>query len=1165
MTGETQKTHSEYFEISIYDTPHSDDPDSPLSSREGSKDEVCFVYKNGKPDKIGDGSFGTVYKGRKRDGITPVAIKLLYDNITHQLRQISDLSDEELNELITSLVKEYAIDEAQTIKLRETIITHKESGYGLPKIVQTEMGNGGQDSPESPSSDKSETSSLKIFDAVIFLNELMQRANSSAIERFGRERTITRDLLKKIRKWLGSESSMKDTEGIVEVKGGTESFREYIKLNGKLADIGDYFRGEKIKVSDYVLVMDLYDYSLKDLLERPDKTSNSKSGYQRLKEMSHDERARESLLLLVKVADGLRKLHNAGGANESFLHRDIKPGNIFIKNTNVSIPGEKTDGKVSGFNVALGDLGSLPEPLPDPTQRDFQGTTMWANPIEHGYARGTQHYRSPEQKYYKDVADAQIVFQSISKLRSQFPNFFEHGENPYNTADGQDDGSANTKEPSYQKDDNQALQNGHSSNDKGKAEALTKDRVEEGQDDKLVVLIVQDPKFKNTLFDKGDIVTLSKDSTHARYKIRYFIPPQLKSNQEKNSDIKWTEKFVFVLDTLASGVQIKEDSKTQVEFYKKQSYRTDLFGIGAVLFDMLTVGHSAEQFYESIRKHEGMSVERIVDQYDALTKGEMETENPDFGEIFKPFRHPKDKTYPDTQIVKFILQCMLYQSEDTFFGQRKKSPWTASSLLYTEISGLSEYYNKKQELNDSQSMLIHGFDSESPEGTSTRLSEKIDMLQGLSKWPGVDGLKEEPIAANRLLYGAYYFWQVTNYVREVVLSLGQEKNEGQQAQTSTRTSGQIDNINKQNAQKEANILRQMLPTSFLLQLPDSDRKQVGSAKIDLEGVRINLLEDIRENRLELLIRSAANSFVATELAGMRRDIVLFIPKEQEQQSERIKCRYWYQDASIVSRQILKGDWIDFDEQLWIVAENPTDNELVIERDRSTEGNVEDQPRADQASGSDPSDRYIKARFIAKINPVKYYLEMLGIYLQHLIFTYSPVTTTTRDRIDIRSLLKTYGIGNELTIMESNESEWDPRNNLEDIHERYIDMFMRLTLHEAGGSYYRQISSNIPEGINDAGRPKAKTAFEVFNSEIQSTARKLYEYILEEVLKIPYGNISDHPDKPVTQELAEFKQMFDELRKNPIDIENKIIESNLIEGGPYNPPLFIRSDGQNPSK
>ena len=1088
---QSDKRYSIPFGISLYDnqTDNIDESESKVSNTI----EVKFLLNdNGNPYKIGDGSSGTVYRGRIVNG-GPVAIKVLYDNESVWPRQLSKLNNEELDMLITSLAQDYDLIESQITLLRKTITQYKNSGYILLEKIKNLT---------------SEDDNLAKLDHGQFLNKLIQRANSSAVEHFQRERSITKDLLEKIREWVGPQNTINATEGIVEVIGGTSSFLDYIKDGGNLNEIGRYFAQQAIKVSNYVLVMELYDCSLKDLLERSNLTIRSESGYELLKKMPHAMRSREAVLILEKAANGLRKLHHAGGPSGHFLHRDIRPSNIFIRNTYIPfLHEEDNQDKGSGFDVALGAPGNLPTTAPSSRYESTSFNSILAKPMEHEYSPGTQHYRSPEQKYYRDVATVQVVHLTPREINERFEDH-SFSESVLKSNDSLSE---------IEKSDNSA--------------SIVEADIPH-EDNAQVVLIVDDPKFKNTLLGTGDIVMFSKDAKQNQYLIRECISSRNHSGQNSKY------RYVFILFELGAGSHIKPDIKTQVEFYKKQSFRTDLFSIGAVLFDMVTAGRSAEQFYESIHKYEGCTVQSIVARYDALTRNsEMAIENQDFAEIFRPFRHHQDGSYPDTEIIKFLLQCMLYTSHDTFYGQHKERPWVACTALYNKLQVLRKYYNNGSSLTDSQSMLIHGYTFSQPSAkTVFQLSHKIDMLQGLSEWPGVDRSNDALVCANRLMYGAYYFWRLVAHVRKsgaiANLSSG-NRPQGPPEHLNRQLTTDIDPLQN----RDPRTLRDMSPTSILIELPN----EIGPVQIEFGGIHIEPYELNSQNGLALLTRSSVNPFIANEIASMYRNVKLFVKNEKiSDLSDKCECKYWFQDAAIGGSPVLKGGWIAFQDQLWRVVEESNENLLKLNLLRpKLEGSWVD-------SLSAQGNRYVTATYIANIDPIKYYLEMLGLFLQHLLFVYSPITSTARDRFDIRTLLRIFEIRSSLAIEPIENSCWDPDSHLEGIYERYIDMLLRLTLHEAKGSYYSQIDVSLEEKLNDENPVETKNMVDVFSYSIQSNAAKIYQDVLS-LLDYQFSDFEDYPSRPIEMSNLpkQFRIMFDELKVNPIDIEIKIKRSGLI--------------------
>ena len=108
--------------------------------------------------------------------------------------------------------------------------------------------------------------------------------------------------------------------------------------------------------------------------------------------------------------------------------------------------------------------------------------------------------------------------------------------------------------------------------------------------DNAVFLEIRDPKFSGSFIERGDSVIFSRDKTRARHVIEDIVPATA------NAPIR--VKIATRIDRVLEGEQ------TQVLFLKRQEYRTDLFGVGAIAFDLISCGRSSERFYESIRRFE---------------------------------------------------------------------------------------------------------------------------------------------------------------------------------------------------------------------------------------------------------------------------------------------------------------------------------------------------------------------------------------------------------------------------------------------------------------------------------------------------------------------------------------------------------------------------------
>ncbi|MEM6348654.1 MAG: serine/threonine-protein kinase [Bacteroidota bacterium] len=356
-------------------------------------------------------------------------------------------------------------------------------------------------------------------------------------------------------------------DGLIRPEGASINFldSEAYKALFKLESM------KHIKVSNYAILLPRYHGSLKDLLEtRIDK--NDLTGYEALERSPYPLRISASMPFITSIVSGLEALYTGGHA-----HLDIKPANIFFKKT-----GQQN------FEVVLADIGYI-----NPLKLLSDVNTLDHSTIEYENVMrlGTRHYRSPEQKYYTDVCEAEI-----------------------------------------KKD-----QNGE------------------------IHVIIKDPKFKDTLINKGDYLSFSKYDSEALKVVEEFVP------QDQNSN-----KIIIKVGRIRppERVEIKSEPKTQVVFYKRQYIKTDLFGIGAILFDLITAGESPEYFYESIRKLDtkNESVDSIIRIYEQVVK--QKGKHPAH-HYFTDLKHKKTGTYAPKLAVEFILKCMLYKAKGTYFHQEK--------------------------------------------------------------------------------------------------------------------------------------------------------------------------------------------------------------------------------------------------------------------------------------------------------------------------------------------------------------------------------------------------------------------------------------------------------------------------------------------------------------
>ena len=132
-------------------------------------------------------------------------------------------------------------------------------------------------------------------------------------------------------------------------------------------------------------------------------------------------------------------------------------------------------------------------------------------------------------------------------------------------------------------------------------------------------------------------------------------------------------------------IELQSSQKTQAKFYKKLGKRTDMFGIGAIAFNLITCGESPERFYESMKIYDtSMStVAQLINAYEKVAK--FESDEPGLVKIFEPFKNQNSNEYAPKEIVELILKCMLYKSLDNFYYEGKAIGKEPTEILLERI------------------------------------------------------------------------------------------------------------------------------------------------------------------------------------------------------------------------------------------------------------------------------------------------------------------------------------------------------------------------------------------------------------------------------------------------------------------------------------------------
>ncbi|MDJ0680138.1 MAG: protein kinase [Xenococcaceae cyanobacterium MO_167.B52] len=694
---------------------------------------------------------------------------------------------------------------------------------------------------------------------------------------------------KNIRKVLGNSN---DIPGIVLTVAGSKKFKESPAFNS----LGKQIAIERL--SQYCLVMEKYEKTLEELLEQGiDKYAIQSSGilrydyleqeifdsnleakkvinqqvkserdreilknqiyelngYDLLKCLNFQQRIANILPYLQDIAQGLNYLHKA-----NYLHLDLKPANIFIKSFGKDV------------RCAIGDLGFLETSQLEPKSLLGKYDQL---PL------GTIHFRSPEQKQFRDVANVEIA------------------------------------------------------------------------NDARRTLIIRDPKFRDTIIEQGDYVIFSKNKTKA-YKIQ-----RVEISQQKNKP---------VLITLSLNNEEKNKLKpckqTQSNFYKVQGQRTDLFGIGAVAFNLLTCGQSPERFYESINSNydtEELNVDSLIKYYEKVYS--FESNEPGVTKIFDPFKDQKSTEYAPIQVVELILKCMLYKTQNTFFNYSKMEHQEPTDILLEQIidlykdDGFNRGQNAPFKIVRTDNLLYNGIIPPNPSEKEEKFIDSLQALKDLSQ----DKYNQ------RLRQGIWYFSQLARLVK-------------------THLEHPSDFY-----------FAEIHPQNIVIRKPNSSNQ---SKTLDTnfvvyrskEAYQNDLRSDLVFTKI-MMLNYQGNPYVPKLFSNMHREITLEKIKEESSVDNYNTYRFKYAFSDKYENKVEINDWIIIkpinQNHNWlfkVIKVNPQEQIITVKSIPSP--NIS-QPNLELifTSRTNINQELKRCIYYKNINPCLYYLHMLGIYLYNIFF------------------------------------------------------------------------------------------------------------------------------------------------------------------------------------
>ncbi|KPA09104.1 hypothetical protein MHK_010689 [Candidatus Magnetomorum sp. HK-1] len=459
-----------------------------------------------------------------------------------------------------------------------------------------------------------------------------------------------------------------------------------------------------------------------------------------------------------------------------------------------------------------------------------------------------------------------------------------------------------------------------------------------GYDKQDVVLTIRDPKIMDTNIEENDMIVFSKDTNSTAYiikKIDLFTEKNMAKivikGHEENTQLK---------------NKISRDNSTQIILYKYQKVRTDIFGFGAIVFDLLTCGKPPEQFYSKKLSHfdkENESVDNIKQLY--IQVSSYQSDLPGAFDYFDAFKDDHLLSYAPSDIVELILKSMLYKAKKTFVCPEgvkhiEGDYHQAIDQVIEELKTLKDKYREYERVDND---LINQILTDIPPSPTKSFKEKFDSLQELNK------LSDIP---ERFAKGVWLLRKLADLIQK---SLASPK-KGQ----------------------DSHFFSEMFPENIGIE--KSNLSFFYTAYKTEESYK----DDLVNNRFITTInRNISNPFVPDSMAFIRRKIHLEV---LENNSNNNEFSYYFIDSSLRGDYLQKNDWIIINSKLYKIQDCDVPQRTVqIEIDEFSLSKDSDKTEDNNSIPNiivDPSEEYV---YYAAIEPCKYYLKMLANYIYHIFF------------------------------------------------------------------------------------------------------------------------------------------------------------------------------------
>lgn len=876
--------------------------------------------------------------------------------------------------------------------------------------------------------------------------EAKEKDTSAAVSRFRLEMESARTIKKKLRE-LEKETPI---DGVVEIIGGTEKFID----SPAYENLRDKFEEMQTNISEYALVMPHFNCTLKDLLEKgKGKYKIHENFFEKIDVSSKNELEGIKKQIFDKKEDIDSKI------SEILKSKDLDKNKVpkLIKTASQYIY------EVSGYDI----LKTL-------EYEDRISTILpYLDKIATGllmlYRAGQYHYDiKPGNIFIRsffhkeiDVAIGDLGFLSIADKRDKSATNIRE-EIPL--------GTLHYRSPE-QKDYFDLCEV-----DVTETEKLG-DKAKQ-----CLALIVHDPKFNNTIMEAGDFVVFAKDTNQLMHKIHEI------KKDGKSTRINLERSNPYLKSA-------KPEQKTQIILYKNHGVRTDLYGFGAIVFDMLTCGKSPERFYDNIRSLD--DGENTIDYIKGLYQkvATYQLSEPRFANIFTFFKNENTSKFAPIEIVELILKCMLYRAKGTYFQKTigEKDPnFEAISLLREDLTFLMT--DKKLKFNVEEerkkNTLFLGI---SKNGDSNKNSQNISVI--LSNLQKLNDPKDLPL---RLAQGIWYFSKLVKFVREKIFDKNDEF-----------------------------IFAEMLPENISF---DNDNTEFNYYLYHEEKNYSEYLEDLRNDDLYTKItQNIAYFFVPSKIAFMRREIDLFREKEEEN-----VFSYIFHDSSPFGDAVQIKDWIILKRKLFFIT-NVDGKKIKLKAQLE-----EDNSPSNTISLIDESKDEFRCIYYVNLEPSWYYLNMLGIYLYQFFFV--GIRNLTKSKPILMNTLESFPYLNKsymdsIKIYDiSVKNEKNKEKFLDSILMALTNLYLRLSLSVIDGSFYKKYGDDktrIIELLSWVNKIKNMIAafLEVPPSELEYLQREIKSDHLNSALEKLKNKASESLDiNHRILECTNIRNVFTNLKK-----------------------------------